>query len=104
MPLIIETALTFLVTNISRMSQTSSEIAVQTLVLSTAAPASALAVYGSPPLKPFQPSHRMPAPASAMIKLFGSNSLRSASERAPTIAAETNPETPAAKWMTYPPE
>ena len=48
-------------------------------VLRTAAPASAFAKYGSPPLKPFQPSHSMPAPASAMMKLFGSKSSRSSS-------------------------
>ena len=46
----------------SSMSQHSSATAVAMLVLSTAAPASALAKYGSPPLKPFQPSHSSPAP------------------------------------------
>jgi hypothetical protein len=69
-------------------------------VLSTAAAASVFAKYGSPPLKPFQPSQRMPAPAKAMIRLFGSKSLRSSTSRGPTTAAATNPETPAAKWMT----
>ena len=99
-PLIIETALTLPVTIMSRMSHTSSETAVVMLVFSTAAAASWFAVYGSPPLKPFQPSQRIPAPASAMIRLLGSKSLRSASRRGPTIAAVTKPEIPAAKWMT----
>src|ERR1700685_2115486 len=58
--------------NISSTSQTSSATAVAMFVLSTAAAASALAKYGSPPLKPFQPSHSSPAPAKAMIRLLGS--------------------------------
>src|ERR1700689_711497 len=36
--------------------------AVHRLVLTTAAAAPEPAKYGSPPLKPFQPSHRMPPP------------------------------------------
>jgi len=99
-PLIIETAFGLPVANMSRTSHTSSESAHVMLVFSTAAAASALAKYGSPPLNPFQPSQSIPAPARAMIKLLGSKSLRSASKRGPTIAAVTKPETPAAKWMT----
>ena len=38
--------------------------AVARFVLITAAAASAPAKYGSPPLKPFQPSQRMPAPTA----------------------------------------
>jgi hypothetical protein len=57
MPLIIETADGLPSANMSNTSHTSSATAVAMFVLSTAAPASALAKYGSPPLKPFQPSH-----------------------------------------------
>ena len=44
--------------------QTIIATAVARLVLITADAASAPAKYGSPPLKPFQPSHRMPAPTA----------------------------------------
>src|SRR6478735_718274 len=65
----------------SKITQVSSATAVARLVLITASDALAPEKYGSPPLKPFQPSHKMPAPAAAI-----------------------NPLVPAAKWITYPPE
>ena len=74
--------------------------AVARLVLTTAAAASAPAKYGSPPLKPFQPSHRMPAPTATNIRLFGMAFSRSRRSRGPMIAAAVKPETPAARWMT----
>ena len=80
--------------------QTIMATAVARLVLTTAAPASAPAKYGSPPLKPFQPSHRMPAPTATNIRLFGIAFSRSRLRRGPMIAADTKPETPAARWMT----
>src|SRR5580693_7949742 len=84
--------------------QTSRPTAVAVLVLSTAAPASALAKYGSPPLKPFQPIHRMPAPTSVTSRLFGGKLSRSACSRGPTTQAAIKPEEAAARWITYPPE
>src|ERR1700730_5494856 len=89
---------------LSMIVQTSRAHAVAVLVLSTAAPASALAKYGSPPLKPFQPSHSTPAPTSVINKLFGGKCSRSACSLGPTTHAATKPEVPAARWMTYPPE
>ena len=80
--------------------QTSMATAVARLVLSTAAAASAPAKYGSPPLKPFQPSHRMPAPTATNIRLFGMARSRSRRSRGPMTAAATKPDTPAARWMT----
>ena len=76
---------------------TSNDTQVHKLVLTIAAAASALAKYGSPPLKPFQPSHRMPAPANAISKLFGGKWSRSCWMRGPITAAATNPEVPAAR-------
>ncbi len=74
--------------------------AVARLVLSTAAAASAPAKYGSPPLKPFQPSHKMPAPTATNMRLFGMARSRSRLSLGPITAAATNPDTPAARWMT----
>ena len=86
--------------NMSIRIQVIMAMAVARLVLTMAAPASAPAKYGSPPLKPFQPSHRMPAPSATNIRLFGMARSRSFFRRGPMIAAETKPETPAARWMT----
>ncbi len=74
--------------------------AVARLVLTTAAVASAPAKYGSPPLKPFQPSHRIPAPTATNSRLFGTAFSRSLASLGPTTAAATKPETPAARWIT----
>ena len=67
--------------------------AVARLVLITAAAASAPAKYGSPPLKPFQPSQRRPAPTATNGTLLGAPVSRSRRSLGPTIAAATNPET-----------
>jgi len=88
----------------SMMIQVIMATAVARLVFRTAAPASALAKYGSPPLKPFQPSHKMPAPTATNSRLFGMARSRSRLSRGPTTAAAVKPDTPAARWMTYPPE
>src|ERR1700730_10412470 len=85
---------------LSMIVQTSRAHAVAVLVLSTAAPASALAKYGSPPLKPFQPIHRMPAPTKVTSKLLGGKLSRSACSRGPVTHAATKPDVPAARWMT----
>ena len=85
----------------SMMIQVIMATAVARLVLTTAAVASAPAKYGSPPLKPFQPSHRMPAPTAMNSRLFGTGLLAGPGAAAgPTMAAATKPETPAARWMT----
>ncbi len=84
----------------SMMIQVIMATAVARLVLSTAADASWLAKYGSPPLKPFQPSHRMPAPTATKSRLFGMARSRSRLSRGPITAAAVNPDTPAARWMT----
>ena len=65
-----------------------------------AAAASEPAKYGSPPLKPFQPSHRMPAPTATNIRLFGTACSRSRRSLGPMTHAATKPEMPAARWMT----
>src|SRR5882762_8004502 len=88
----------------SQITQVSSATAVHRLVLSTASDALVPAKYGSPPLNPFHPSHRMPAPTAAIGKLFGTARSRSRFNRGPITAAATNPLTPAARWITYPPE
>ena len=74
--------------------------AVARLVLMMAAAALEPAKYGSPPLKPFQPSHRMPAPTATKSRLLGTAFSRSRFRRGPITAADTKPETPAARWMT----
>ena len=86
-----------LLKTMSMRIQVSMATAVARLVLSTAAAASAPAKYGSPPLKPFQPSHRMPAPTATNIRLFGMARSRSRLSRGPTTAAATKPDTPAAR-------
>ena len=75
-------------------------IAVQIFVLRTATPASALAAYGSPPLKPFQPIQRIPAPTSTEPMLLGRLSSRSASMRGPSHHAATKPAVPEERWIT----
>ncbi len=70
----------------------------------TAADAEAPAKYGSPPLKPFQPSHSNPAPTATMATLLGASISRSRCKRGPITAAATKPDTPAERWITYPPE
>ncbi len=84
----------------SMMIQVIIATAVARLVLTTAAVASAPAKYGSPPLNPFQPSHRMPAPTATNSRLFGTPRSRSRLSLGPTTAAATKPETPAARWIT----
>ena len=86
--------------NMSMRIQTIMATAVARLVLMTAAAASEPAKYGSPPLKPFQPSHRMPAPTATNSRLFGTAFSRSRLRRGPMTAADTKPETPAARWIT----
>jgi hypothetical protein len=86
--------------NMSMRIQIIMATAVARLVLTMAAPASEPAKYGSPPLKPFQPSHSRPAPTATNSRLLGIARSRSRLSRGPIIAADTNPETPAARWMT----
>ncbi len=73
---------------------------MQSLVFSTAAEAMPLTSYQSPPLKPFQPIQRRPAPTATMARLFGASTSRSRCRRGPITHAATNPETPAARWIT----
>ena len=54
--------------------------AVARLVLTIAAAASAPAKYGSPPLKPFQPSHRMPALTATNMQVVRDGALAVALE------------------------
>src|ERR1700733_1641942 len=82
----------------------SSATAVHRLVLSTAAAADMFDAYGSPPLNPFQPSHSSPAPTATINRLFGASISRSRCNLGPITAAATNPEIPAARWITYPAE
>ena len=89
-----------LLTNRSQITQVSNATAVARLVLSTASDASAPEKYGSPPLNPFQPSHRMPAPTAARGRLLGTARSRSRASRGPITAAATNPVVPAARWIT----
>src|SRR5580704_14466777 len=93
-----------LLANMSQRTHTSNATAVVRLVLITASEASAPEKYGSPPLNPFQPSHRMPAPTAAIGRLLGTARSRSRFNRGPITAAATNPLVPAARWITYPPE
>jgi hypothetical protein len=88
----------------SQMTQVSSATAVARLVLKTPADACWPPKYMSPPLKPFQPSHRMPRPIATIGRLLGTARARSRASRGPITAAATNPEVPAARWITYPPE
>jgi len=74
--------------------------AVAMLVLSTAAPASGEAAYGSPPLKPSQPSQRIPAPTSESKTLCGLKFSLSCFRRGPTQYAVTKPAVPEETWMT----
>src|SRR6202165_3381195 len=88
----------------SRNIQAIIAVAAARFVLRMAAEASAPAKYGSPPLNPFQPSHSKPAPVITAIRLLGRLFSRSVSRRGPMTDAATSPETPAATWITYPPE
>lgn len=81
-------------------TQTSELNAVQRLVFKTAAPASGLAAYGSPPLNPFHPIQRIPAPTNMSKMLLGVASSKSSSMRGPIQNAPTNPAVPEDKWMT----
>ena len=84
----------FLKKMMSMMTQVRRLIAVQMLVLSTATPASGLAAYGSPPLKPFHPVHKIPAPTSISVTLLGLASTRSDAIRGPIHQAPTKPAVP----------
>ena len=87
--------------NMSQNTQVSRAAAVARLVLTMAAAASALAKYGSPPLKPFHPSHTMPAPMEIERQAVGHEPLaRSRASRGPMTQAATKPLVPAARWMT----
>src|SRR5215469_4553270 len=79
----------------SQVTHTRNATAVARLVLSTAAAAEFAAEYGSPPLKPFQPNHRRPAPTATIATLFGASISRSLWRRGPITAAATKPDTPA---------
>src|SRR5258707_11550760 len=92
-----------LLAKMSQSTQVSSATAVVRLVLITASDASAPEKYGSPPLNPFQPNHRTPAPTAAIGRLFGTACSRSRASLGPITAAATNPVVPAARWITYPP-
>src|SRR6201981_826289 len=93
-----------LLAKMSHSTQVSNAQAVARLVFSTASDASAPEKYGSPPLNPFQPNHRTPAPTAARGRLFGNACSRSRVSLGPITAAATNPVVPAARWITYPPE
>ena len=84
----------------SMIVQVSRDTAVHRLVFKTATPASGDAAYGSPPLKPFQPVHRIPAPTNMRVMLLGFASTRSAGSRGPIHHAPTKPAVPEDKWMT----
>jgi hypothetical protein len=90
--------------SMSQMTQVSRATAVARLVLITPADACGPPKYMSPPLKPFQPSHSRPTPSMTMGRLLGTALARSRASRGPITAAATNPEVPAARWITYPPE
>ena len=81
----------------SQSTQVSRATAVAMLVLITAVAASAPEKYGSPPLNPFQPSHRMPAPNATRGRLWGAEWARSRANRGPITHAATNPLVPAAR-------
>ena len=84
----------FLKKMMSSVVQVSKLTAVARLVFKTAAPASGEAAYGSPPLKPFHPSQRIPAPTSDSRMLWGLKFSRSCLRRGPTHQAATNPAVP----------
>src|ERR1700682_2011220 len=86
--------------NMSHNTHVSRATAVHTLVFTTAKDALAPAKYGSPPLNPFQPSHRIPAPTAATGGLFGTARSRSRASLGPITAAATKPVVPAARWIT----
>src|SRR5487761_1172542 len=58
--------------------------------------------YGSPPLNPFHPSQRIPAPINTRVKLFGLRRL-SETTRGPTARAAARAVIPADRCITYPP-
>lgn len=78
----------------------SSDMAVQMLVFSTAAPASGEAEYGSPPLKPFQPIQRMPAPTIMSGMLLGVKFSLSFFRRGPIQYEPTKAAVPDDRWIT----
>jgi hypothetical protein len=57
----------------SRVVHTKRLVAAQMFVFNTAIEAATFAAYGAPPLKPDQPIHSNPEPASMSNTLFGGN-------------------------------
>src|ERR1700704_4561021 len=60
------------------------------------------AEYQSPPLKPFQPIQRRPAPTATIARLFGASTSRSRCSRGPITAAGTTPGRPAPRGGAEP--
>src|ERR1700750_3247625 len=81
----------------SQITQANMATAVATLVFSTASDALAPEKYGSPPLNPFQPNQRTPAPTAASGRVLGTACSRSRLNLGPMTAAATNPDVPAAR-------
>ena len=62
------------------------------------------AYTGSPPLKPFQPSHRMPGTDGRHDQVVGQRISSISRRLGPSTQAAAEADTPANMWMTSPPE
>ena len=87
----------------SSPAQTRPAIEADRWVTSSAMPAEPSAARALPPLKPYQPTHSMPAPIMVMPGLCGGRSSAGKPSRGPSIRAATMAETPAVACTTRPP-
>src|SRR5262245_50075020 len=72
-------------------------------VTSIAIAASPFAASALPPLKPNQPTHNIPAPATVNVMLCGNIGCDGKPRRGPIVSAAVNAATPAVKCTTMPP-
>jgi hypothetical protein len=83
--------------------QASAPAAADMWVTSIAMLALPLAASADPPLKPNQPTHNMPAPATVSVRLWGGSAWVPKPLRGPSTRAATRAATPAVMWTTVPP-
>ncbi len=84
-------------------AQTMPAVEAEMWVTSRAMAASPLAARALPPLKPYQPTHSMPAPIMVMPGLCGGCRSLGNPSRGPIMAAATRAEMPAVACTTIPP-
>ena len=94
-------ALPTLIRSIKSHTNAAAEAPICVLIIALAA--ASLAANADPPLKPNQPTHNNPAPATVRAGLWGNISVLGKPIRLPSISATISAETPAVVWTTMPP-